>query len=72
LAARLARGYLRISVTKSDYLIEQLSARVAAPVASTAQCGVPPDWVEAMAFAWLARQTPKGLPGNIPSVTGAA
>jgi anhydro-N-acetylmuramic acid kinase len=29
------------------------------------------DFVEAMAFAWLARQTLAGLPGNVPSVTGA-
>ena len=25
-----------------------------------------------MGFAWLARQTLLGLPGNLPSVTGAA
>lgn len=40
-------------------------------VESTAEKGIDPDWVEAMAFAWLARQTMKGLPGNLPSVTGA-
>ncbi|MEZ5614867.1 MAG: anhydro-N-acetylmuramic acid kinase [Rhodocyclaceae bacterium] len=33
--------------------------------------GVGVDWVEAMGFAWLARQTLRGLPGNLPSVTGA-
>ncbi|WP_223807279.1 anhydro-N-acetylmuramic acid kinase [Montanilutibacter psychrotolerans] len=38
---------------------------------STAQYGLDPDFVEAMAFAWLARQTVAGLPGNVPSVTGA-
>ncbi|WP_419603268.1 anhydro-N-acetylmuramic acid kinase [Thiolapillus sp.] len=32
---------------------------------------VDPDWVEAMAFAWLARQTLQHKPGNIPDVTGA-
>ncbi len=41
------------------------------PVASTAAIGLDPQWVEALAFAWLARQTLRGLPGNLPSVTGA-
>ncbi len=40
-------------------------------VASTASCGVDPDYVEAMAFAWLARQRLLGLPGNRADVTGA-
>jgi len=40
-------------------------------VASTASRGVPPDWVEAMAFAWLAHCCLEGIPGNLPSVTGA-
>ena len=34
--------------------------------------GLDPDWVEASAFAWLASRTLQGLPGNLPSVTGAA
>ena len=38
----------------------------------TTECGLDPDWVEAVAFAWLARQTLSGLPGNLPSVTGAS
>ncbi len=33
--------------------------------------GIGADWVEALAFAWLARQTRLGLPGNLPAVTGA-
>lgn len=41
-------------------------------VESTAAHGIDPDHVEAMGFAWLARQTLLGLPGNLPSVTGAA
>jgi anhydro-N-acetylmuramic acid kinase len=31
-----------------------------------------PEWVEASAFAWMARQTLFGQPSNIPKVTGAA
>ncbi len=38
---------------------------------STADHGVEPDAVEAITFAWLARQRLEGTPGNIPSVTGA-
>ena len=38
---------------------------------STATAGLDPDWVEAAAFAWLAMRRLRGLPGNLPSVTGA-
>ena len=41
-------------------------------VESSAAHGLDPDFVEAMGFAWLARQTAQGLAGNLPSVTGAA
>lgn len=40
-------------------------------VASTAIYGVDPDWVEAMAFAWLAHCCLEGIAANRPSVTGA-
>ena len=42
-----------------------------ARVSSTADHGVDPDWVEAMAFAWLAHCCLEGIAGNRPSVTGA-
>ncbi|MBZ9583946.1 anhydro-N-acetylmuramic acid kinase, partial [Klebsiella quasivariicola] len=29
------------------------------------------DWLEAVCFAWLAKQTLEKKPGNLPSVTGA-
>ncbi|MDT8364054.1 MAG: anhydro-N-acetylmuramic acid kinase [Nitrosomonas sp.] len=38
----------------------------------TDMLGVPADWVEACAFAWLAQRTIDGLPGNLPAVTGAS
>ncbi len=38
---------------------------------STADYGIDPDFLEATAFAWLARQRLLGLPGNLPAVTGA-
>ena len=40
-------------------------------VLSTSHYGVDPDFLEATAFAWLARQRLLGLPGNLPAVTGA-
>ncbi|PWK42836.1 anhydro-N-acetylmuramic acid kinase [Pseudomonas sp. B21-040] len=42
-----------------------------AKVSSTAAYGVDPDWVEAMAFAWLAHCCLEGIAANRPSVTGA-
>lgn len=40
-------------------------------VHSTEEFGLPPEWIECMAFAWLAKQTLAGKTGNLPSVTGA-
>jgi anhydro-N-acetylmuramic acid kinase len=42
-----------------------------AVVESSAAHGLDPDFVEAMGFAWLARETLAGRPGNLPSVSGA-
>jgi anhydro-N-acetylmuramic acid kinase len=53
-------------------LLERLRARLPdVVVESTAVHGVDPDFVEAMGFAWFARETLAGRPGNLPSVTGA-
>jgi anhydro-N-acetylmuramic acid kinase len=46
-------------------------AGTATPVALTDALGVNAEYVEAMAFAWLAYQTINGQPGNLPAVTGA-
>jgi len=40
-------------------------------IAPTDELGLPVNWVEAAAFAWLARQTTHQQPGNLPAVTGA-
>jgi anhydro-N-acetylmuramic acid kinase len=40
-------------------------------VTTTAAHGVAVDHVEALAFAWLAREALAGRPGNLPGVTGA-
>ncbi len=41
-------------------------------VASTDALGLAADWVEALAFAWLAWRTLRGEPGNLAEVTGAS
>jgi anhydro-N-acetylmuramic acid kinase len=56
----------------NSYLMERIQfALPTCKVESSEVCGVHPDWVEAMAFAWLARQNIQNLPGNLLSVTGA-
>jgi anhydro-N-acetylmuramic acid kinase len=40
-------------------------------VTTTDAAGISGDDMEALAFAWLAWRTVAGLPGNLPSVTGA-
>ncbi|KAB0546299.1 anhydro-N-acetylmuramic acid kinase [Pseudomonas argentinensis] len=53
-------------------LLARLQALLpATEVSSTDDHGVPADWVEAMAFAWLAHCCVNGIPGNRPEVTGA-
>ena len=47
-------------------------ANASASTCSTATEGVPVEQVEALAFAWLAREALAGRPGNLPEVTGAA
>jgi anhydro-N-acetylmuramic acid kinase len=41
-------------------------------VTSTTALGIDPGAVEALAFAWLARERMAGRPANLPAVTGAA
>ncbi|MFT5351689.1 MAG: anhydro-N-acetylmuramic acid kinase, partial [Gammaproteobacteria bacterium] len=40
-------------------------------ICSTDKRGIDPDAMEAIAFAWLAKQRLEGRSGNLPSVTGA-
>ena len=49
--------------------LRQLLPQVA--VHTTEKLGLAPDWVEAVAFAWLAQRTLAAQPGNLPEVTGA-
>lgn len=56
----------------NGYLMTRLQAHLPyCKVETTASLGLEPTWVEAVAFAWLARQTLMGETGNLPAVTGA-
>jgi anhydro-N-acetylmuramic acid kinase len=52
-------------------LMRRIQRLTKCPVATTEVLGIHPDWVEAMAFAWLAYQHIHQQSGNLPSVTGA-
>lgn len=56
------------------HLMSRLASLLApqAQVRSTAAAGMPPDQVEAMAFAWLAQAHVARQRGNLAAVTGAA
>ncbi len=56
----------------NGHLISLIKKNLPHPVSSTAEFGINPDHVEAMAFAWLARQTMNNLSGNLTEVTGAS
>jgi len=57
----------------NHFLMQRLQAGLPSlKVVTSSAHGLHPLQVEAAAFAWLARQTVKRLPGNLPSVTGAA
>jgi anhydro-N-acetylmuramic acid kinase len=58
-------------VHNSD-LLRRLRARLPdAAVRSTAESGLDPDWVEAMLFAWLARERLANRPQDTRRITGA-
>ncbi|MDX1654763.1 MAG: anhydro-N-acetylmuramic acid kinase [Candidatus Competibacteraceae bacterium] len=57
---------------RNPALLEALGrALPAVEVISCERYGMDPDYLEAIGFAWLARRTLLGLPGNLPTVTGA-
>ncbi|MFY9513933.1 MAG: anhydro-N-acetylmuramic acid kinase [Rubrivivax sp.] len=73
---RLAPGTSRLLVCGggafNGHLMQRLAALLpAARVASTAEAGVPPDQVEALAFAWLAWAFQNKRAGNLVEATGA-
>lgn len=57
----------------NGFLLERLGVHLPGhAIRGTSALGMDPEWVEAAAFAWLARQRVLGLPGNLPEVTGAS
>jgi anhydro-N-acetylmuramic acid kinase len=56
----------------NHYLMQRLSVSVTCDVVTTETIGIAPQQMEALAFAWLARQCMLRLPANLPTVTGAA
>ncbi|MFP6827887.1 MAG: anhydro-N-acetylmuramic acid kinase [Gammaproteobacteria bacterium] len=58
--------------TFNPFLVERLEARLPGCVVEpSASYGIGPEWVEAVAFAWLAQRRLKERVGNASSVTGA-
>ncbi len=82
-AASIAYGVLQYAADTEEifvcgggasngYLMERIAAYLGGcRISGTDELGIDPQWVESMAFAWLARQTLQRQPGNLPSVTGA-
>ncbi|HDU4718060.1 TPA: anhydro-N-acetylmuramic acid kinase [Klebsiella aerogenes] len=73
----LSGGCERLLVCGGGARNPLLMARLAAllpgtEVTTTDDAGISGDDMEALAFAWLAWRTLAGLPGNLPSVTGAS
>ena len=52
-------------------LMDCLATAVSARLESTTALGLDPSWVEASAFAWLAKQRLQAGAGNVAAVTGA-
>ena len=70
--ARTDEVYLCGGGVHNRTLVEHLSARLSPrKVMRTDVLGISADYVEAAAFAWLAKCALEGIPGNRPSVTGA-
>lgn len=57
----------------NDFLVKQLKLGLPnIDINSSAEYGLNPDYIEATAFAWLAKQTMEHKVGNLAEVTGAS
>ena len=67
-----AEIYLCGGGARNGMLVDALRAALPGrKVELTDSLGINADWLEAFAFAWLAKQVIQGIPGNLPAVTGA-
>ena len=57
---------------RNGWLMQRLREFTGLPIELTDAHGLPTQWVEAAAFAWLAMRRVHRLSGNLPAVTGAS
>jgi anhydro-N-acetylmuramic acid kinase len=69
---RVTEVYLCGGGARNGALVARMrTAMSGKKVELTDSLGVDVDWLEAFAFAWLAKQVLHGMPASLPSVTGA-
>jgi len=67
------RAYICGGGALNGDLMKRLQGHMGATqVLSTAKLGIPPEWLEAIAFAWFASARIRGQAVGIPAVTGAS
>ena len=69
---RLSGLYVCGGGAMNGHLMRALAALASCPVDSSAALGVAPQWVEPLAFAWLAKACMAREPIDLAGVTGAA
>ncbi len=70
---KLAEVFVCGGGVNNPFLLERIESLCPETnVRSSSTLGADPNWMEALAFAWLARETLAGRPGNLTSVTGAS
>lgn len=71
-ALQPTEAYICGGGARNSWLMSRLQQLLSpSPVQSTTVLGVDPDWMEAIAFAWLAWRCKMRLSSNLPAVTGA-
>lgn len=71
-AGSARRCYLCGGGARNSYLMERIRSHlIDVDVMTTDELGLSSGWVEATAFAWLAKCRIEGMSGNLPAVTGA-